>query len=60
MDILDLMEHIAEENGVSEWAKYPFKVGYMANLLQSIMRDYPETCKLVEHHARTYNYGVQS
>lgn len=60
MSILDLMEHIAEQNGVSEHAKYPFKVGYMSNLIETIMLCYPETRELIEQHARSYNYEVKS
>lgn len=56
INILNLMDHIVEQVGVSQEASTAFKAGYMSGIIDDIMLRYPETRELVELHARKYNY----
>jgi hypothetical protein len=52
----DLMEHIANEVGVSKDAKYAFMTGYMSGIIEDMILRYPEARAVLETHARRYKY----
>lgn len=56
INIQDLMDHIATEEGVSISASYPFKTGYLIGMLDELQLRCPEVRETLESHAREYNY----
>jgi hypothetical protein len=60
MFIVKLIDHIAEELGVSEKASTSFKLGYLEGAMEDILLRVPEARAIMESHARRYNFvGVE-
>lgn len=61
INVLNLMDHIVEEVGVSRDAANSFKVGYMSGIIDDLMLRIPEAREFVESHARKYKFdGVDN